>query len=177
MITYGRGKKMEQWKNINGYENLYQISNYGRIKSLQKWDVNRGYIKREKILKPTSNGKNYLIISLRKNKKRKNFYIHRLVAEHFIENPLNKKVINHKDYNTFNNHFENLEWVTTKENIEYSKCHMSKRKPRKTNTGYQYITYRKTTKKYRIVIDKKEYSFNNLQDAIKKRDEILKEVE
>ena len=169
---------MEYWKGIKDYEGLYQISNLGRVKSLRKWCGNKHlqkWVNEETIMKPTDNGKGYLIVSLRKNGKRKNFYIHRLVASYFIDKPNDKNVINHKDYNTKNNNADNLEWVTIKENINYSKQNMHTRKPRKTNTGEIYITYRKQTRKYRVVFDKKEYSYSDMESAIKKRDELIKE--
>lgn len=95
----------EIWKDIKGYERLYQISNYGRVKSLV-FNNNICKKKREKILSPTDNGKGYLIIGLRKNGKRKNYYIHRLVAEHFLKNDKNLKEVNHINFNKKNNSVE-----------------------------------------------------------------------
>lgn len=70
-------QNMEQWRDIENYEGLYQISNLGRVKSLRRWDVGKiKHINCEKILTPTDNGRGYLIVSLFKNKKRKNHYIH-----------------------------------------------------------------------------------------------------
>lgn len=108
----------EIWKDIKGYERLYQISNYGRVKSLV-FNNNICKKKREKILSPTDNGKGYLIIGLRKNGKRKNYYIHRLVAEHFLKNDKNLKEVNHINFNKKNNSVENLEWVTKEKNIKH----------------------------------------------------------
>lgn len=104
----------EIWKPIKEYEESYEISNFGRIKSKQrivkKWNGTRTV--REKVLTPTDNVNGYLIISLRSNNKRKNKYIHRLVAEAFLDNPENYKYVNHKDYNKKNNNINNLEWCT-----------------------------------------------------------------
>lgn len=86
----------EIWKDIEGFEGLYQVSNLGKIKSLQMYSI-RGYIKREKIMNPCNNGKGYCNIFLMKDKKRHMRYIHRLVAKAFIPNPNNLPVINHKD--------------------------------------------------------------------------------
>lgn len=164
-------------KDTNG---LYQISNCGRVKTLKKKiDDYRGEKTRtinEKILSPFDNGHGYLTISLVKDKKRKNYYIHRLVAVAFLDNLENKKYINHLDYNTKNNNVSNLQWCSQKENIGYSKEKMKHRKSiTHTNTGEKYIYYRAKYNSYRIVIDKKEYkSCKTLEEAIKKRDEILK---
>ena len=76
--------------------------------------------KRNKIISPYNNGKGYLQIYLWKNKKRKRFYIRRLVIEHFIPNLLNKFQINHKDGNKQNNNINNLEWCTRSENMQHA---------------------------------------------------------
>ena len=102
----------EIWKDIKDFKGLYQISNYGRVKSLG----NKSNHKREKILKANLSNKNYYKICLNKNNIRKTFTVHRLVAETFIENVFLKKEINHIDGNKHNNRIDNLEWVTRKEN-------------------------------------------------------------
>lgn len=107
----------EEWKDIKGYENYYQISNLGRIKSLI-WFNGHEYIHREKILKPQNN--KYLTVRLAKNKKIKQYTIHRLVAIHFIENKENKPYVNHIDGNKYNNRANNLEWCTAKENTNHA---------------------------------------------------------
>lgn len=116
----------ERWRDIAGYEGMYQISNLGRVKSLErqmKLNLNKdkNMIKKEKILKPGKTGikRNYLGVELLKNSKQKHKYIHRLVAETFIPNPNNYKEVNHKDENTLNNCASNLEWCDTKYNINY----------------------------------------------------------
>lgn len=113
---------MEKWEKIKNYEKYYEISNLGRIKSLErKVRNNKGFvIKPEKILIPRVHTGNYLTICLTVNRKSNYFYIHRLVAEHFIENIKNKKEVNHKDGNKQNNKVTNLEWSTRKENIDHS---------------------------------------------------------
>ena len=165
----------EIWKDIKGYEGFYQISNLGRVKSLKKWSVNdRAFVSNESLLTPWNNGNDYLVVSLSYNNKRKNHYIHRLVAEHFIDNPYEYSQVNHKDYNKRNNNVNNLEWCTAKYNRIYSQCNFPKRIKHPTNTGEYYISKRKGV--YRITIDKKEYTgCSTLEDAIKKRDEILRE--
>ena len=99
----------EIWKDVKGYEGLYQVSNIGRI-----WSVNR-----QKYLKPYE-GNGYLKIDLfAKNGKRKKEYIHRLVALAFIPNPENLPEVNHKDENKYNNCVNNLEWCTHQYNNKY----------------------------------------------------------
>jgi hypothetical protein len=98
---------MEQWKTIKDYPN-YKISNIGLVLN----------IKTNNILKPFYNKKGYNLVSLFPNKK--NFKIHRLVAEAFIPNPENKEQVNHIDSNKNNNSVFNLEWNTNLENTKHS---------------------------------------------------------
>jgi hypothetical protein len=100
----------EIWKDIPGYENYYQISNTGKVKSFVS----------NKILKPITDKDGYLRVCLCVNQKRKSHIIHRIVAKVFIPNPQNKPHINHLDFNITNNCVSNLEWCTPKENILYS---------------------------------------------------------
>lgn len=110
----------EIWKDIKDYEGIYQISNLGIIKSLEKKRNNKygSYIQKEKILKDAINNKGYKYIRLTCRKKKK-FYIHRLVAEAFIPNLENKPYINHIDCNPLNNRADNLEWCTPQENTNH----------------------------------------------------------
>lgn len=116
---------MEEWKDIKGYEGLYQISNKGRVKSLAKEIItNNGYsvcTKKygEKILKPQHNQKGYQQIGLHCDGKTSRKMIHRLVAEAFIPNPYNLPQVNHKDECKDNNVVENLEYCTNDYNHNY----------------------------------------------------------
>lgn len=143
---------MEIWKDIYGYEGLYQISNLGRVKSLSRLVKNgKNHYKfaTEKIRKVAINKKRngYCEISLYKNNKEKRFKIHRLVAQAFIQNIFNKPEVNHIDGNKQNNKAENLEWVTSKENKKHawennlmSARHKCKRiKNLETNIEYESI--------------------------------------
>lgn len=105
---------MEIWKDIKGYEGIYQVSSYGRIKSLNYRNLNK-----EKILKQSTDNRGCKRITLNKNKERKTYQVHRLVAIHFIPNLNNYPCINHKDENPSNNNIENLEWCTHKYNNNY----------------------------------------------------------
>lgn len=101
---------MEKWVDIKGYEDYYSISNKGNILSKRK----------NKILSPGNNGRDYLFVYLWKNNKPKRFYVHRLVAVNFIENKHKKSQVNHIDCNKLNNSAFNLEWTTPEENISHA---------------------------------------------------------
>ena len=110
----------EIWKPIKDYEEKYEISSLGRVKSLQRWSGTKFY-NREKLLSLYTNKKNgYVYVWLNKNGKGKNLRVHKLVAQTFIENPNNYTDINHKDCDRANNSVENLEWCTRSYNIKYS---------------------------------------------------------
>lgn len=111
----------EIWKDIQGYEGLYQISNFGRVKSLPKFRNNGtgGFISKEKILKTEENNRGYVRVQIKNNGKAKRFFVHRLVAFSFIPNPENKPCVNHLDCNPLNNRADNLEWCTFQENTDY----------------------------------------------------------
>lgn len=113
----------EIWKDIKNYENYYQVSNLGRVRSLDRIikDIKSERFYKGKILKLTLCNWGYLTISLKRNSKSKKFLVHRLVAEAFIPNPNNLEVINHKDENKLNNTVDNLEWCSLKDNMLYSK--------------------------------------------------------
>lgn len=114
----------EEWKDVVGFEGLYQISNLGRVKSLPKL-VERGkwgsFVIPERILHPNLNKyRGYMEIGLgTKLSGYKRCKIHRLVAEAFIPNPDNLPCINHKDENKINNRVDNLEWCTYYYNLHY----------------------------------------------------------
>ena len=113
----------EIWKDIEGYEGLYQVSNWGRVKSLSNSKA-----RNEKILVPRKN-KAYFRIRLTKYGKYKDVFVHTLVASAFIPNPHSYVVINHRDENGLNNKVDNLEWCTQKYNLNYgtAKQRISKR--------------------------------------------------
>jgi hypothetical protein len=115
----------EIWKDIPGYEGLYQASDLGRIKRVgyeyygtNQYNCKYKIKKKEKILIPRLKN-NYLGVILTKNKNKKNWLVHRLVALTFVDNPHKYNEINHKDENPLNNSFTNLEWCSHSYNINY----------------------------------------------------------
>lgn len=117
----------EIWIDIKGYEGLYQVSNLGRVRSLTRiiYDEknDRKYLLNGKILNQFDNGRGYMTVHLRKKNRRCVKYVHRLVAEAFLNNYNENKTINHRDFNTKNNNVNNLECCSLKENINYSRIH------------------------------------------------------
>lgn len=109
----------EIWKPIAGYEGYYEISNEGRVKSLERVDC-RGQHRKEMVLKMSLNSDKYGIYTLSKDRHSVTRKSHRLVAQAFIENPNNFPDVNHIDGNKLNNNIENLEWVTVKQNIDHA---------------------------------------------------------
>ncbi len=93
---------------VVGFEDFYEVSSKGQISNYRK------------ILSPFVNNSGYLVIDLKVNGSRSKKLVHRLVAETFLGNPLNKKEVNHKDGNKLNNSIENLEWVTSSENKKHA---------------------------------------------------------
>lgn len=114
---------MEIWKDIKYYEGYYKVSNLGNVKSISR-EVTREigpYITKERNLRKGNSKPGYYNVSLCVNSMPKSFLVHRLVAHAFLENPLNKKEVNHKNGIKTDNRVENLEWVTPKENCKHAK--------------------------------------------------------
>ena len=103
------------WKDITGFEGLYQVNDLGLVKSLAYQGTQR-----DLILKLTMRKDGYQHVILSKNTNKKSFLVHRLTAIAFIPNPQNKPEINHKDFNKSNNCLNNLEWVSAKENMSHA---------------------------------------------------------
>lgn len=112
----------EEWRDIAGYEGLYQVSNLGRVRSLDrrvKHNSLGSIFCRGCLMRPCNNRYGYPTVNLSKDGGKKRFTIHRLVAQAFIPNPNNLPEINHKDEGRTNNHVDNLEWCTALWNNTY----------------------------------------------------------
>jgi hypothetical protein len=122
-------KNNEIWKDIAGYEKMYQVSNLGRIRSLPRRDK-RNRFWNGNILKSQVNKYGYLSVKLTKDGKSKRYMVHRLVATAFLPNQNHCKEINHKDENKQNNSVDNLEWCTRSYNVTYGSLNEDFRKRR-----------------------------------------------
>ena len=107
--------KNEEWRDVVGYEGLYQVSSEGRVKSLERKDC-LGRTIRERILKPRTDRYGYLVVNLCDGGKRKHFFVHRLVCQAFHDNLDNKPEVNHVNEDKTDNRACNLEWSTRREN-------------------------------------------------------------
>ena len=107
----------EVWKDVKGFEGLYQVSNLGRVRSLDRMKNNRLF--RGRVLRQPKDNDGYCLVTLCDGKRSKTGKVHRLVAFAFIPNPDNLPEINHIDENKENNRADNLEWCSTKYNLTY----------------------------------------------------------
>ena len=165
----------EVWKDIENYEGLYQVSNFGKVRSVEReivYSDGRVYKYKSSIIKPSFNKRTgYYSTCLRKNGKPKTFRLNRVVAQTFLPNPNNLPSVNHKDENKLNNFVwvnedgsvdiekSNLEWCDDKYNSNYgNRCENY----RKTRLGDRY----KET-----FFDKKEWYEKNKEEILKKQRE------
>jgi hypothetical protein len=121
-------KELELWSDIEGYEGHYQVSNLGRVRSLDRgmyvrqdrYNQPRWTNRKGRILKPGIDGKGYPMVRLCSFGTVKQIMVHRLVALHFVPNPENKPVVNHIDFDPMNSRADNLEWCSIRENNLHS---------------------------------------------------------
>lgn len=107
----------EEWKDIKGYEGIYQISNIGNVKALNFGSPTHKQRRGERLLKKITSSTGYFVVTLYKERIGIQHFIHRLVADNFIPNPFNYPVVDHINTNTKDNRVENLRWVTVKGNV------------------------------------------------------------
>lgn len=113
----------EIWKSVKGYENYYEISNLGNLRSLDRIIIRSDGVARKiygKKITPVPNSDGYLQAKLCKDGKQTTVKIHRIVALNFVDNPNNLPEVNHKDFNRSNNVYTNLEWVDHISNVKHS---------------------------------------------------------
>lgn len=175
---------IEIWKPVVGYETNYEVSNFGSVRSLDKRGNNYHHL----LPKYLQSNKRYFYVNVSLKGKSKRKRIHRLVAEAFIPNPLNKTEVNHIDGNRYNNHVSNLEWVTSSEN----KLHAFKlglrvpsyaslnTKLARASSKYKGVCWDKNKQKWMASCKYNQKNhfigrFDNEIDAAKARDTYIKE--
>ena len=117
----------EIWKPIKGYEGIYEVSSYGRVRSLERIDTRpnprtgkaMNFIKKQRIVTNKNHPQGYKTVLLYKGGSSEQFLLHRLVAQAFIPNPQNLPCVNHKDEDKTNNRADNLEWCSQQYNVNY----------------------------------------------------------
>lgn len=140
---------VEEWRDIEGFEGLYQVSNLGEVKSLRKERALGHSVKvtEEHILRPSTHRDGYLRVVLMKDHVRYTRLIHRLVAQTFISNPENKPTVNHLDEIKTHNSVDNLEWATISENTTYGNAYVERVKTQKMHQPKSKVVYQYTLDK------------------------------
>lgn len=145
------------WKDVEGYEGFYQVSDCGLIKSVKRYVPHNGTLRliKERILKPSKDKDGYLFVTLQKHKTKKTLKIHRIVAIAFYGK--SNLVVNHKDTNKLNNSKDNLEFVT----VEYNNHHARKNIIFNVVKGKNHYAYRLTDEIKREIIGMKKSRVSN----------------
>ena len=181
-------ERTEEWKKvtIEGCETELAVSSFGRVKvlSYMKYLGRYGTWKRVypgRVLKPSDNGNGYKYITVKKNGKQTHIYVHRLVAEAFLEKGPDDTEVNHIDYDKGNNRVDNLEWCTRVGNMRHAapKCSIPREQRVRPSACGKYI--RKCGEKYEVELHYKGKAyylgrFRQLREAVEARDEKYREL-
>lgn len=165
------GNMQEVWKDVKGFEKFYQISNFGNVRSKDRYKRNNKgeSLLKGKILKLHPNSKGYLRIMLNDGQVQKYYFIHRLVALHFVDNlnPEINTVVNHLDNNFLNNKADNLEWTTLKGNAQHAlkQGRTIRTKEWLENLHKSLEKYCKPVIGYEPLSGKSVVSFNSIQEC------------
>lgn len=154
------------WKDIKGFEGLYQVSDTGKVKRISSEVTSitgQKYIVPGRMLKTTLTGRGYPTVTLSKQGKVKRYYVHRLVAEAFIPNPENKPTVNHINGNKLQSNVENLEWSTYSDNNQHAyntglkasgegqyKAKLTEEDVKKIKKQGKYTTYQNIADEYNV---------------------------
>ena len=130
---------MEEWKEIPGYEGLYEVSNMGNVRN----------VRRNKLLRLPKTNNRYIRVVLSKNGIKTGFQVHRLIAQAFLPNPDNLPQVNHKDEDKTNNNVDNLEWCTAKYNTNFGTRNIRAKETAIKNGYYTGLSKEEYRKKYR----------------------------
>ena len=164
---------IEEWRTIEGYEGLYEVSNLGRVRSLDMYVKGRygNYrLHKGKVLSPAKDKNGYLKVNLCYNGKDKIIRVHRLVAGAFVSNPDNLPEVNHKDEDKTNNNVENLEWCNRKDNINYG-TRTERQKNTNIQNGFWTGLSKEEYKKKYYQNHKKEYNERKREYYRKKKEQ------
>lgn len=160
----------EIWKDIKGFEGLYQASNFGRIKSLErhvKHNLVGKLLIKEKIRKTNITTAGYEYVVLAKDGKNKTYLVHRIIAETFIPNPNNKECVNHIDENKSNNNITNLEWCDYTYNNTYKNIHLRRKTDNVVRKIIQYDLDMNEIKRWNNITDAANYFNAKTSNIIK----------
>ena len=162
----------EVWKDVVGYEEFYEVSNYGRVyNKTRKIPFRDKFYYRPGKMKLLSINGNYNLMVLNKGRAQKSVYVHRIVAMAFVPNPHNKGYVDHIDGNPLNNKAENLRWCTNRENVNYDNVR------RVSKTGITGVLETKSNNYItRIIYKRKPYAskqFKTIEEAIEDKEHKL----
>lgn len=169
---------MEEWKSITGYEGLYEVSSYGRVRSVDRYvkSKSKSYrLHKGKVLICSITKYGYVRCNIKVNGVTRSYFVHRLVAEVFIPNPYNLPQVNHKDEDKTNNMVDNLEWCDSKYNMSYGTRQERFRNTMLENGHWSGLGKEEYIKKYKE--ENKERMMKYFQDYSEKHKEKIREYD